>query len=273
MPELLLPVLIIGVIGWAAYQVNVLRAAHRVYLRVKSEGALLAFQALSASFRTRTLGRDETRWRSAVTAFTPTGLSLYPRQRRMDESLHFPYPALRWFGRPLKYHEGRNEIWLHFHLEDRWQIVKVRLYPGQVADMVRLLKEHVPPELVTAYRRRRPYIHFGPVRVQPAVEDIHGAWTLADAVAIYVMPTQLVILRGAGVLRLIPLGQVQRIAAMRRIDRPTADGLVAFDVEGERLAFACQDYQTLAQAIAEAARRSLEEPLVQKQKGKDEDDE
>ena len=109
--------------------------------------------------------------------------------------------------------------------------------------------------------------------MQPAEEDIHGAWTLQDPLELYVMPMQMIVLRGTQVLRTIPLTQVTQVAAMRRIDRPTADGLVRFTVDHEPLAFACKDYQALGQAVAEAAKRSLEQPLLQKQKGKDEDDE
>jgi hypothetical protein len=42
--------------------------------------------------------------------------------------------------------------------------------------------------------------------------------------------------------------------------------------EGEKLAYAVKDYEVVAAAISEAAKRSLEEPVMQKQKKKDEYD-
>jgi hypothetical protein len=116
-------------------------------------------------------------------------------------------------------------------------------------------------------------VHFGPVQVKPAEEDIYGAWTLSAPLALYVMPTALVLLDGERIVRALPMEQVQQVAAMRRIDQPNADGLVTFTIGEESFAFASKDYQALGQAIAEAARRSLEMPLMQKQKGKKDDEE
>ena len=249
-----------------------MRAANVVYQRLKDEGALLLINGYLANVSFSTLGLPDRNWRHAVVALTSEGLVIYPRKRTMDEVYTFPHKALRWFGRPLKYHNGRNEIWLHFQIEDRWQVVKLRTYSDAMADWVRMFKEFATHDLIIAYRRRRPYVHYGPVRVQPAEEDIHGAWTLQDPLEVYVMPMQMILLRRTKVLRTIPLTQVTQAAAMRRIDRPKADGLVRFTVDNEPLAFACKDYQGLGQAVAEAAKRSLEQPLLQKQKGKDEDD-
>jgi hypothetical protein len=187
----------------------------------------------------------------------------------MDESISFPRAALRWYVRPVKYHDGRNELWMHFELDGRWHLVIVRINRYWMADLVRAVKEYGAPKLVTAYRRHRPYVHYGPVRVSPAEQDIHGAWTLEQPITLYLTPAYIVILRDTDVLRTFPLEQVQQVAALRRIDAPDADGLAVFNAEGEKFAFATKDYQALAVAIAEAARRSLEEPLLQKQKGKD----
>jgi hypothetical protein len=277
-PEILIFVAISGVIaGWIAYQLAIWRAASAVYQRLKTEGALLLLGGYTGEAGIWTLGKRDQGWRHAVIAFTSEGIVIYPRKRTMDELYTFPHKALRWFGRPRKYHTGRNEIWLHFQLEDRWQVVKLKMYPGAMPDWVRMFKEFATLELITAYRRHRPYVHYGPVRVQPAEEDIHGAWTLQDPLSLYVMPMQMILLQGTKVLRAIPLTQVTQIAAMRRIDQPKADGLVRFTVDHEPLAFACKEYQALGQAVAEAAKRSLEQPLMQKQKGKaeadDEDDE
>jgi hypothetical protein len=138
--------------------------------------------------------------------------------------------------------------------------------------MVRALKTVTPPELVTAYRRHRPYIHLGPITAQPAEQDIYGAWTLDEPFSLYVMPLYVVILRGKALLRLLPLERIWQIAALRRLDEPEADGLVSLNFEGEKLAYAVKDYEVVAAAISEAAKRSLEEPVMQKQKKKDEYD-
>jgi hypothetical protein len=139
-------------------------------------------------------------------------------------------------------------------------------------DLVRTLKAITPPELTTAYRRKRPYIHSGPLKAQPATQDIHGAWTLTDAYDLYLTPRFLLILSGETVLRKIPLEAVQEISALRRLDQPKADGLVRFRAGEEPLAFALPQYEAFAQALAEAAKRTLETPLEQKRKGKKDDD-
>lgn len=266
-----------GVIGagsaWAVHQIRVFRAANALTARLRSEGALLVLSSLSANFRIMTLGGRASGWRSGVVSLTREQIALYPRKPEMDEQITFEWSQLRWFGRPVKYHSGRNEIWLHFEQSSRWHVVRLRMSRYAMADLVRTLKETSTPELVTAYRRRRPYIHFGPVQALPAEEDIHGVWTLAEGVSVYVTPLQIVLMENKSqVSRLIPLEAVRQVAAMRRIDQPRADGLMVFEAQGEKFAFATKRYEELAQAVADAARRSLEVPLLQKQKGKEYDD-
>ena len=65
--------------------------------------------------------------------------------------------------------------------------------------------------------------------------------------------------------------RIQQIRASRRLDAPDADGLVQFVYEGESFVFALRDYVALAEAIAEAAKRTLEDPLTFKRKSKDDD--
>lgn len=272
MPSLWIIALICIIAAWTVYQIRLYRAANVVYQRLKAEGALLLYPASSASFRLWMLGRRRSaRRRAAVVALTAEGLAIYPRTLAMDEAYTMPFAGLRWFGRPQKYHSGSNDIWLHFEQDGHWQRLDLRLSRAAMGDFVRMLKEFAP-ELIEPYRRRRPYVHFGPVAARPADEDIHGAWTLSDPVALYVTPLAVVVLRGDTVLDVLPLDKVHQVAAMRRIDQPQADGLVTFTAAGERFAFASRRYEALGQAVAESARRSLEEPLLQKQKGKDEDD-
>ncbi|MBI1257439.1 MAG: hypothetical protein GC204_08205 [Chloroflexi bacterium] len=272
MPEILIFAAIIsGIGGWIAYQLALMRVAGAVYQRLKTEGALLVLGSYAADCSIQTVGGTDQGWRHAVVALTADGLEIYPRKRGMDETHSFAHSALHWFGRPQKYHNGRNEIWLHYQTEDQWHLIKLKMSRGAMAEWVRMFKEFATLELITAYRRHRPYVHYGPMRVQPAEEDIYGAWTLQDPVALYVMPMQMVILRETQVLRTIALTQVTQVAAMRRIDKPKADGLVRFSAGEEQLAFACKEHQALGQAVAEAAKSSLEQPLLQKQKGKKDD--
>jgi hypothetical protein len=134
--------------------------------------------------------------------------------------------------------------------------------------LVRTLKEVVPEDLVTAYRRRRPYVHYGPAAARPAAQDMQGAWTLGVPVDLYLMPLALLILEGPTVQRTIPLDQVQRVAAIKRLDQPGAAGLVRFEASGEPLAFALAQHEAFAQALAEAARRTLEDPIEWQRKKK-----
>lgn len=276
-PEALLVLLAVigGDVAWGAREVRLSRAAGALVKRLRDDGALLVLAPYDASFRVSSIGGSAGGWRSGVVSITPEQITLYPRKSSLDEMVTYSFDGLRWFGRPVKYHSGRNEIWLHFEQAGHWHLIKLRLYRHRMAELVRTLKEIAEPALVTAYRRRRPYVHFGPVQVSPAEEDIHGAWTVDAPLTLYLTPLHVVLLRDGQVGRVIPLEGVQKVTAMRRIDRPTADGLAVFDVDGEALAFAAKDYEALAGAIAEAARRSLEEPLMQKQKSKkyDDDDE
>jgi hypothetical protein len=178
---------------------------------------------------------------------------------------------LRWFGRPIKYHPRSNEIWIHAEVAGRWQILKVSVWRTEMYKIVRSLKAIATPEQITAYRRRRPYIHYGPILTEPATQEITGEWVLEQPVTLYLTPAHLAILDGVRVLRTIPLEIVQRIGALHRLDAPQANGLARFQVEGETMAFSVSNHTALAEALAEAAKRTLEEPVLQKRKSKDDD--
>ncbi|HEX2905981.1 MAG TPA: hypothetical protein VHO69_03930, partial [Phototrophicaceae bacterium] len=75
------------------------------------------------------------------------------------------------------------------------------------------------------------------------------------------------------VLRTIPLAAVQQVGALQRLDEPDAAGLVRFRAEEETFAFALENHEALAEALATAAKRTLEDPLERKQKPKDDDPE
>ncbi|MFN8375702.1 MAG: hypothetical protein U0694_22880 [Anaerolineae bacterium] len=63
-----------------------------------------------------------------------------------------------------------------------------------------------------------------------------------------------------------------QIMALPRIDAPLMKmGWCASMPEARSMAFAIEQHQLLADKLAEAARRSLEEPLLRKQKSYDEE--
>jgi hypothetical protein len=207
-----------------------------------------------------------------IVGITPAALTIYDRSREVVEQFRYPIESLQWYGRPQKYADGINEIWLHLENDDEWHLLILRMHRGQMQAFVRALKQFTPPELVTAYRRRRPYIHVGPVSVSPATQDIYGAWTLSDPIQLYLMPRFLVIQDDSHVLRKLPLENIQQIGALRRLDAPGAQGLVRFRAEEEAFSFALDNHDSLAASLAEAAKRTLEAPIERKQKGKDEDE-
>lgn len=268
---LILVLLFVAFILWINYQIRLSRATEALREQLIAQDPEIGFFRYGSDRLTR-IGGQATRWRSGVIALTPERITIYRRSLAMDEAFAFAPSELRWFGRPQKYQNGTNEIWLHVEREAGWLLLQIKLSRGAMQEFVRGLKPLVSAEINTAYRRTRPYVHYGPLRVQPAEQDIHGAWTLDTPIALYVMPLHVVLLRDAEVLRVLPLERIQQVAALRRIDRPDADGLASFNLDGEKFAFASKDYQALATAIADAARRSLEAPLLQKQKGKDEDE-
>jgi hypothetical protein len=247
--------------------------ALRLYNQLRENTpAPLAVMAPGASFRLRQINGSATGWRFCVIEVRPEGIYLYPRSRTTQEMMIVDVASLRWFGRPKKYHDGHNDIWLHLEHDERWTLLEIRLHRYEMQDFVRALKNITPETMVKAYRRQRPYVHLGPIDAYPGIQDIHGAWKLSERVSLYITPLHLVILQGENVLRAIELNEIQQIMALPRMDEPTADGLVRFRVAEESMAFAIEFHQDFAEKLGEAARRSLEEPPIRKQKGYDEDE-
>jgi hypothetical protein len=203
-----------------------------------------------------------------VCAVSPREIALHPIPPDTGVPILFTPDQLRWFGRPKKYHYGTNEMWLHVEQRGQWHLIRLRLARETMMDLVRALKQVAAPELVTAYRRQRPYIHQGPLVAHPATQDVLGAWSLGDPVSLYLMPRALVLLAGAQVQRVLPLEQIQQISAIRRLDQPGAEGLVRFEIAGEPFAYALPGHDTFAAALAEAAKRTLEDPVLWQRKKK-----
>ena len=168
---------------------------------------------------------------------------------------------------------GENTIWIHAEIGTGWHILKLRLYQYDMQKLVRALKEISTPEQVTAYRRRRPYIHEGLVTAFPAHQTITGAWELDSPVQLYLMPLFLVILRDNHVQEKIDLSNIQDIGALKRMEGGKPEGLIRFFVDNELRAFAIDDYEQWAELLATASKRTLEEPVMRKRKSKDNDGE
>ncbi|NWF71037.1 MAG: hypothetical protein HXY40_18295 [Chloroflexi bacterium] len=234
---------------------------------------LLALAPGIAYYRVRQLDGSVSRWCASVLVVRPEQITLHPLTREMQEQEQVPLPALRWFGRPHKYHDGKNDIWLHVEQDERWQVYEIRTPRHYMHKFVRALKQIAHEDMVTAYRRMRPYVHLGPLAAHPAVQDIYGAWQLSDALQLYIMPLYLVILQDMRVLRVVPLHEISDITPLRRLDAPQADGLVRFRAAQETMSFVLEHYQRFAENLAQAARCALEVPPQRKQKSAEDDEE
>ncbi|MBN1678906.1 MAG: hypothetical protein JW966_01355 [Anaerolineae bacterium] len=238
---------------------------------------LFYYQAINLQVLPVTLRAKPVKYWSSVIVITPGQLAFYwIKQSAAERVISFTPDQLRWFGRPKKYTTGNNTIWLHVELDGTWYRVEFLLSRGKMQELIRVLKQVATPEQVTAYRRRRPYIHYGPVPVQSAAQDIHGAWTLGASFDLYLMPVFLLLLDGARIRRTIVLETVQKVSAIKRLDQPRAAGLVRFEVNGEQLAFVVDQHEAFAEALVEATKRTLEDPVLwqrKKKKGVWDDDE
>jgi len=235
---------------------------------------------LNTKFRLHVIGQADAtaRWQRCLCTVENDGLHVYPRARKWDIHVAFEREALRWFGRPKKYDPGTNEIWLHFEREGQWQSLMLRTGRHPMAQLVRAIKQIATPEQIQAYRRRRPYIHYGPTPAQSAEQDLHGAWTLDPrTLTLYLTPSTLVELEGARVRRTLALETIQQIEVMARLDAPGANGVVRFQIVGAdaatTAAYALPDHVAFGAALSEAAKRTLEDIPIFYGKKQDDDDE
>ncbi len=261
----------IAYLTWRGIRQLRIRQTMRAAINVQKSDypEMLLFEQLGTRYTLEVINGTAGKRQVGIFTLSSRGITIYPIKTPPEPIFDFAPEDIRWFGRPQPYSAGMNDIWLHVERKREWMLVTLRLGQTEMADFVRLLKTLVDPELVTAYRRRRPYIHYGPVQAQPAEQDVHGAWTLEAALSLYLMPRYLLILYNEAVQTLIPLESVQQIGALRRLDAPEANGLVRFQTAEAHYAFALKEYETFAGALAEASKRTLEAPVMQKQKGKD----
>lgn len=252
------------------------RPLWQFYRETAKTDPLFIVYPLSIRHRVMTVGVNKhrwSRWKNCLLIVTHDGITLYPYQAEVVPKIICAPSELRWFGRPHKYKNGDNDILIHMEIQGQWQVISLRMSRGTMQKLIRALKVIATDEQVTAYRRWRPYIHYGPVDFHPATQDIYGAWDVSpEAFTLYLTPMHLIILDGEQVLRVIDLQTVQKIQSLKRLDAPDKQGVVRFEVEAEKLAFVLDKHDILATQIAEAAKRSLEDPIQQKRKKKDDYD-
>lgn len=212
------------------------------------------------------------REKHAFVTVDETGIFIHDIAQDMYTTSIHPF-ELRWFGRTRNYQDGYNEIWLHVEKDELWKIFRIRMQKSPMQRFVRALKMIAPQELVEAYRRRRPYIHQGPVTAYPAFQDIHGAWILSESVKLFLMPLMLVQMEWGHVAKTFDLADMHAITAVKRLDNPSAPGLLRFRFLGEDYAFSLEKHEHFAEQVALAARRRLEDPQILKGKKALEDDE
>jgi hypothetical protein len=140
----------------------------------KTESPLECFYAVGR-FEATQLNGSHWAWKYFIVIVKPDTIVVHPTKQKAAEPFTFTPDQIRWFGRPQKYAPGANDLWLHLETGEGWRLVRLRLSEGHTRDLVRALKAVASEALVTAYRRRRPYIHEGPAQAQPAAQDIHGA--------------------------------------------------------------------------------------------------
>ena len=223
-----------------------------------------------------TVGQEAKKWQRGILLVTEKRIAIYPfTPNNPDKAKAFvtvqPHD-LRGFWRPVKYMPGENEIWIHAEIDAGWHILKLKLYQYDMQALIRAMKEISTEEQVIAYRRRRPYIHRDLTLAYPAKQSLTGEWEIGQVVQIYLMPLYLVIMRENRILESIELTKIQDIGALKRMEGGKPDGLIRFFVDNKLRAFALDDYESWAESLADAAKRTLEEPVMRKRKSKDDDD-
>jgi len=233
-------------------------------------------------YRLQTIGQGEPprRFEKCLFAVDEEYFTLVMHSRRMENAVLIPREMLCWFGRPEKYQPNHNEVWIHLDGESYWIKLELRLSLYHAQRLIRALKQIATPEQITAYRRHRPHVHYGPVEARGATQDLYGVWTVAPRqLLLYLMPAALIVFEGQQIVRRFPLEQIGSIEVMRRADAPTENGIVRFtskppggSARGEVISYTLADHVEFGVNLSEAARRWLEEPPIFYGKHKDDED-
>ena len=272
MEDLIIGAVVAGFIGLVTLSIYLENRQHKRLERLRPRNAVASFRARVCMSQP---SRPSRRWQDALMYVTNKEMVVYPA--RWGDSPLFTCLGheIEGFWRPRKYEDGINGIEIHANADGQWHILKVRLMRSAMMTLVRALKDMVDEDTVRSYRQRRPYIYRPPAAAHLAHQDVYGMWTLDDAIRVYLTPATLVFLRNDDrVERVIRLRHMQNIRIAKLADPDASEGVVCFHLETskEDVAFAVDDYEAWAQSIANAAKRTLDEPVARKRKGRLRDD-
>jgi hypothetical protein len=272
----LISAIVLAGIAWGAYETRRNRHVSRLIAKLaKHEPIYLSRRWTIIKYQWVAADADD-KWQRCILLITHKRIAIYPYPPENENVLPLatiqPH-ELRGFWRPVKYHSGNNDLWVHAQIGLTWGILKLQTYHSDMQKLIRAMKEISSQEQTKAYRRRRPYIHREPTRAFPAEQSLTGDWELSEVIRLYLMPLYLVIFSADEVQRSIELTEIQDIAALKRMEGGKPTGLIRFTYADEDLAFALDDYEKWASDLADAAKRTLEEPVMRKRKSKDDEDE
>lgn len=262
-------------LAWGAYEARRNRRVYRLVNELSKHNPLyLSYRWTVVKYQWTAAGEDD-KWQRCVLLVTHKRIAIYPYpppDENVEPLATIQPHELRGFWRPVKYQSGQNNLWIHAQIGLTWGILKLQLYYTDMQKLIRAMKEISTEEQTKAYRRRRPYIHRQPTIAFPAQQSLTGEWEMGESIHLYLMPLHLVIFAGDEVQRTIELADIQEIAALKRMEGGRPAGLIRFNYGEEDLAFALDDYESWAEDLAEAAKRTLEEPVMRKRKSKDDDE-
>lgn len=250
------------------YSIYVEEAYRKRLERLRPRNAVLSHKA---SIRLSHPSRPTRRWRKALLFVSNKHIVVYGTHRGDTPLFTCLGHEIEGFWRPRKYEDGINSIEIHANAGGQWTILKVRLTKSRMMALVRALKDLVDDDIERSYRQRRPYIYRPPAPAHLAHQDIYGMWSLDEPITVYLTPATLVFMDADdSVRRVVRLRHMQNIRISKHADADSGEGLVSFylTTSKEDIAFAVKDYEAWAQSIATAARRTLEEPVTRKRKGK-----
>lgn len=261
---------------WGAYETQRNRYVSRLIARLAKHNPIFMSNRWTVIKYQWVAAGENAKWRRCILLVSHKRIAIYPYPPPKEnvQALATIQPhEIMGFWRPVKYHSGNNDLWIHAQIGLTWGILKLRTYHGDMQKLIRAMKEISSEEQTKAYRRRRPYIHREPTIAFPAEQSLTGDWEMGEAIRLYLMPLHLVIFAGDEVQRTIELTAIQDIAALKRMEGGKPAGLIRFSYGEKDLAFALDDYEAWAKDLAEAAKRTLEEPVMRKRKSKNDADE
>lgn len=211
-------------------------------------------------------------WTHAILFVSNKHIVAYPRKTPKDVDvpiISILGHEIEGFWRPEKYTEGINRIEIHAIVDGQWTILRAKLTRSRMQALVRALKGLVDDDIIRAYRQRRPYVYHPPETAYLAVQDLYGMWEHQDPFTLYLTPATLVFMgQDDHVERVIKLRDIQNLRVVPPEETSMEYGLVCFKQTStlEDVAVAVKNSESWSTSIAQAARRTLEEPVTRKGK-------